>query len=72
MLINFNENVLSYSHDHCTEIIRCMVGPFQKDNLLNFQGLCTVKHPFFTEVRENGYKKQEARSKKYLHKKLSW
>ena len=47
MLISFDENVLSYSNDQCTEFIWCMVGPFEKDNSLDYQGLHTVyKHPW--------------------------
>ena len=45
MMTNSNENVLSHSHDYCIEIIRCMVGPFNENNLLDCQGLHTVKHP---------------------------
>ena len=45
MLINFNENVFSDSQNYCTEIIRCMVGPFYEGNLFDRQGLYTVKYP---------------------------
>ena len=46
---------LSCSHDHCAEIRRCMVGPFEKDNLLDCQGLYTVKHSYAKYFNETNY-----------------